>query len=441
MKIGGAALAAGTVGVRDSDAIDPQTAAAPGPAPFAAPPIQTVRIAYVGIGGQGGGHVNNLLKIPGCRITAVCDIRPERTDWATKKITEAGQPAPAVYNKGPHDFERLCETEDVDLVYNATPWEFHVPIMLAAMKNGKHTATEVPAAMTVDDCWAMVESAEKHKKHCLLMENCNYDRMEMMVYNIVRQGLFGEILHAEGGYLHDLRAIKFADEGEGLWRRAWATKLNGNLYPTHGLGPIANCFDNNRGDRFAYLVSMSGPARGLQEWRKEHVAADSPKQKEVYVLGDMNVSLIKMQSGKTIVVEHCTNLPRPYSRVHVVQGTKGLFQGYPSRVYIEGTSARNDEWDDAAEWLKEYDHPLWKEIGSKAAGAGHGGMDFLEDWRLIKCLNEGTPTDMNVYDAASISAVVGLSVQSVAKESQPVSFPDFTRGRWKSSPRLEIVRA
>jgi hypothetical protein len=441
LRIGGAAALAGAVvtGHERAGAAAEQQGYATWP--FATAPIPTVRIGFVGIGGQGSAHVENLVQIPGCRITAVCDIRPERTDWAVKHIVAAGQPAPTAYTKGPRDFERMCEQQELDLVYNATPWEWHVPIMLSAMKNGKHTATEVPAAMTVDDCWAMVEAAEKNQKHCLLMVNCNYDRLEMMVYNMVRQGLFGELLHAEGAYLHDLRAIKFADEGEGLWRRAWATKLNGNLYPTHGLGPIANCFDNNRGDRFDYLVSMSGPARGLQEWRKEHVPADSPKQKEVYVLGDMNVSLIKMHSGKTIVVEHCTNLPRPYSRVHVVQGTKGLFQGYPSRVYIEGKSARNDEWDDAAEWLKRYDHPLWKEIGSKAAGAGHGGMDFLEDWRLIKCLNEGTPTDMNVYDAASISAVVGLSVQSVAKKSQPVSFPDFTRGRWKSSPRLEIVRA
>jgi len=437
LKIGGAALAAGAVAAR-SETADAQTAAATGTAPFTAAPIETVRIAYVGIGGQGGGHVNNLLKIPGCRITAVCDIRAERTDWATKKITEAGHPAPAVYTKGPHDFERLCETEDVDLVYNATPWEFHVPIMLAAMKNGKHTATEVPAAMTVDDCWAMVESAEKHKKHCVLMENCNYDRMEMMVYNIVRQGLFGEILHAEGGYLHDLRAIKFADEGEGLWRRAWATKLNGNLYPTHGLGPIANCLDINRGDRFDYLVSMSGPARGLQDWAAEHVPADSPKRQERYVLGDVNASLIKTSRGKTILVEHCTNLPRPYSRIHMVQGTKGLFQGYPNRLYIEGRG-KEDQWQEASAALAEFEHPLWKEIAAQAQGAGHGGMDYIEDYRLIKCLREGKPTDMNVYDAAALSAVVGLSVQSVAKRSAAVDFPDFTRGRWKTTPPLDIV--
>jgi predicted dehydrogenase len=323
-------------------------------------------------------------------------------------------------------------------VYTATPWEWHVPVMLAAMKNGKHAATEVPAAMTLEDCWAIVESAEKQQKHCLLMENCNYDRMEMMVYNMVRQGVLGEVLHAEGGYLHDLREIKFADEGEGLWRRAWDAKLNGNTYPTHGLGPIANCLDINRGDRFDYLVSMSGPARGLQNWAADHVAADSPKRRERYVEGDVNCSLIRTANGKTILVEHCTNLPRPYSRIHMVQGTKGLFQGYPSRVYVEGRG-KEDEWVDANTMLGEFEHPIWKEIAAAAEGAGHGGMDFIEDYRLINCLREGTPTDMNVYDAASLSAVVHLSVQSVAKKAAAMDFPDFTRGRWKTTPPLPIV--
>jgi hypothetical protein len=434
LKLGGTAVAAGALAGRRATAAESAQPAAP----LAAPPIETVRIGYVGIGGQGSGHVSNLVKIPGCRITAVCDIRPERTTWATAQITAAGHPAPAVYTRGPRDFERLCESEDLDLVYNATPWEWHVPIMLAAMKSGKHTATEVPAAMTIEDCWAMVESAEKHRRHCVLMENCNYDRMEMMVYNMVRQGALGEILHAEGGYLHDLRAIKFADEGEGLWRRAWAAKLNGNLYPTHGLGPVANCLDNNRGDRFEYLVSMSGPSRGLQDWAAEHVAADSPKRREQYVLGDVNVSLIKTVRGRTIVVEHCTNLPRPYSRIHMVQGTKGLFQGYPNRVYIEGRG-REDQWQDAQAMLAEFDHPLWKEIAAAAKGAGHGGMDFIEDYRLIKCLREGQPTDFNVYDAASISAVVGLSVRSVASKSAAVDFPDFTRGGWKTAAPVPIL--
>jgi hypothetical protein len=437
LKITGAAAVTGAAALGGSPAAAEPQIQASGPF-LSAPPMQTVRIGYVGIGGQGGSHVQNLLKVPGCRITAVCDIRPVRTEWAAKQITAAGHPPPASYTRGPQDFVRLCETEDLDLVYNATPWEFHVPIMLAAMKNGKHTATEVPAAMTVDDCWALVESSEKFRKHCVLMENCNYDRPEMMVYNMVRKGLFGEILHAEGGYLHDLRSIKFANEGEGLWRRAWATKLNGNLYPTHGLGPIANCLDINRGDRFDYLVSMSGPSRGLQNWAADHFPPEAPQRKEKYVLGDVNVSLIKTANGRTIVVEHGTNLPRPYSRIHIVQGTKGLFQGYPNRGYIEGRG-KADQWQDEGALRDEFEHPLWKEIAAQASGAGHGGMDFIEDYRLVKCLREGKPTDFNVYDAAAISAVVHLSAQSVAKRSQAVDFPDFTRGRWKTTPPWEIV--
>ena len=434
LKLSGSAVAAGALSAKTAEIVDAQAVAAP----LSAPPIELVRIGYVGIGGQGSGHVRNLLKVPGCRITAVCDVRPERTAWATTAITEAGHPPPTAYTRGPRDFERMCETEALDLVYNATPWEFHVPIMLAAMTNGKHTATEVPAAMTVEDCWAMVESAEKYKKHCVLMENCNYDRAEMMVYNMVRQGLFGDILHAEGGYLHDLRGIKFADEGEGLWRRAWAMKLNGNLYPTHGLGPVANCLDINRGDRFDHMVSMSGPARGLQDWAAANLPADSSKRKERYVLGDINVSLIQTVRGKTIVVQHGTNLPRPYTRINIVQGTKGLFQGYPDRVYVEGRG-KADQWVEAQTMFAEFEHPLWKEIAEQAKGAGHGGMDFIEDYRLIKCLREGQPTDFNVYDAAAISAVVGLSVQSVGRKSAPVDFPDFSRGRWKTQAPLPIV--
>jgi predicted dehydrogenase len=435
LRTGSAAVVAGAAAIRTGDAASASQDAA---APFAAPPIPDVRVGFVGIGGQGGGHVRNLLRIPGCRITAVCDIREERTDWATRQIADAGFPAPAAYARGERDFERLCEAEDLDLVFNATPWEWHVPIMLSAMKNGKHTATEVPAAMTLDDCWALVEAAERHRKHCVMMENCNYDRMEMMAFNMVRQGVFGEILHAEGGYDHDLRGIKFSDRGEGLWRRAWSMKLDGNLYPTHGLGPIANCLDINRGDRFDYLVSLSSPSRGLQNWAAEHFPPDAPQRRERYVLGDVNTSLIKTANGRTTVVQHCTNLPRPYSRIHIVQGTKGLFEGYPHRAYIEGRG-QDDRWVDAQELLAEFEHPLWKAIAEQAQGAGHGGMDYIEDYRLIKCLREGLPTDMNVYDAAALSAVVELSVESVARNGRPRDFPDFTRGRWRTLPKLGIV--
>ena len=433
---GGAVVVAGATAGRP-DALA-QSSNVPGL--LAAPPIQVVRVGFVGIGLQGSSHVNNLLKIEGCRIVAVCDVRPERTEWATRAVVGAGHPPPTAYTRGPRDFERLAETEDLDLIYTATPWEWHVPVMLAAMRNGKHAATEVPAAMTIDDCWALVEASGKFRKHAVMMENCNYDRMEMMVFNMARQGLFGELLHAEGGYLHDLRAIKFEDHNEGLWRRAWSQKVDGNLYPTHGLGPLANCLDINRGDRFEYLVSMSGPSRGLQDWAREHFPVDAPLRREKYVLGDVNTSLIKTERGRTIMVQHCTNLPRPYSRIHMLQGTKGLFQGYPNRVYIEGRG-KVDEWVAGDDAVKEFEHPLWKEMGERSAGAGHGGMDFLEDYRLIASLRAGEPTDMNVYDAAVLSAVVELSAQSTASQSRPVDVPDFTRGRWRTTPPLGIVHA
>ena len=436
LKTGGAAVVAGAAAMRSGAA----EAAQRGPGPLAVPPIDDIRIGFVGIGGQGGGHVRNLLLIPGCRITAVCDVHEARTMWASDQIAAAGFPPPAVYSRGERDFERLCETEDLDLVFNATPWEWHVPIMLSAMKNGKHTATEVPAAMTLDDCWAMVEAAERHRKHCVMMENCNYDRMEMMAFNMVRQGVFGEILHAEGGYNHDLRDIKFADRGEGLWRRAWSAKLDGNLYPTHGLGPIANCLDINRGDRFDYLVSLSSPSRGLQAWAADHFPPDAPQRRERYVLGDVNTSLIKTANGRTIVVQHCTNLPRPYSRTHIVQGTRGLFEGYPNRAYIEGRGEAH-RWVDARDLLAEFEHPLWKEIAEQAQGAGHGGMDFIEDYRLVECLRAGQPLDLDVYDGAAWSAVSALSERSIRQRSRSVDCPDFTRGAWRTRPPLGIVGA
>jgi hypothetical protein len=262
----------------------------------------------------------------------------------------------------------------------------------------------------------------------------------MMAFNIIKQGLLGDVLHAEGGYLHDLRSIKFEDRNEGLWRRAWAMKLNGNLYPTHGLGPVANCMDINRGDRYDYIVSMAGPYRGLQDWAREHYPADSSKRQETYVLGDVHTSLVKTANGKTIMVQFNTNLPRPYSRINQMQGTKGIIQGYPDRVYIEGRG-RNHQWVDAAELREEFDHPLWREMDERAAGAGHGGMDYMEDYRLIKCLREGLATDMTVYDAASMSALVELTARSNESKSRPLDIPDFTRGQWRTNPKLEIVHA
>ncbi len=446
LKLGAAGLGLSVLGAcaRSGEGEGPsvqRTGLGPAPEhPLGAPPMETVRIGMVGVGLQGTSHVRNFLGVEGCRITAVCDIVPEKAERSARLVEEAGHPRPTLYTGGERDFERLCAEEALDLVFTATPWEWHVPVCLSAMENGKHAATEVPAAYTLDDCWALVETAERLQKHCVMMENCNYGRMEMLCFNLVKQGLLGEVLHGEGGYLHDLREIKFEDRDEGLWRRAHSMKRNGNLYPTHGLGPVANCMDINRGDRFATLVSMGSPSRGLQLWAEEHYPPEDPKRRETYVLGDVNYSLIRTARGRTILVGHDTNLPRPYSRINLVQGTRGIFQGYPDRVYVEGMS-RPHQWDDAQEWLAEHDHPLWREMEEKSEGAGHGGMDYMEDYRLIKCLRQGLPTDMNVYDAAAISAVTPLSEWSVANGSRPVDFPDFTRGRWQSWPALEVFGA
>lgn len=427
-----AGLATGAAGAKAGEE------SGPGLIGFKVPPIENVRIGYVGVGGMGSSHVRNLLKIEGCRITAVCDVVPDRVERVQQWVQEAGFPKPTGYTRGDWDFQRLCETEDLDLVYTATPWKWHTPVLLAAMKTGKHGATEVNAAFNVEDCWALVETAEKTRRHCVLMENCCYDQTEMQILNMVKQGLFGELLHGECGYLHDLRGIKFGGGGEGLWRRDWSITHNANLYPTHGLGPVAQCMDINRGDAFDYLVSMSSNSRGLFDYAREHFPADDPKRQEVYKLGDVNTSLIRTKLGKTIIVKHDTNLPRPYSRDVLLQGTRGIVRKYPEgKIHIEGRSAGHG-WEDLRAYA-DYDHPLWKAMQERAKGAGHGGMDFIEDYRLIDALRNGRPTDIDVYDAVAWSAVVGLSGQSVATNGRPVDFPDFTKGGWKHPRPLHVM--
>jgi predicted dehydrogenase len=406
--------------------------------PFAAPPIDRVRIGFVGVGGQGSVHVDNLLKIEGAEIRAICDIVDWKVARAQAAVVAADQPKPVGYARGPRDFERMCAEQELDLVFTATPWEWHVPVMLAAMKSGKHAVTEVPAAMTVDDCWQLVDTAEQLKKHCVMMENCCYDRREMLALHLVRLGMLGELLHGECGYLHDLREIKFSKEGEGLWRRAWSQTHNGNLYPTHGLGPIAQCMDINRGNRFDFLVSMSSNHRGLEAYAAAHFAEADPRRHEAYKLGDVNVTLIRTVKGQTIYVGHNTNNARPYSRINLVQGTKGIIQGWPDRIYVEGRSPE-DSWEKLDAYYDAFEHPLWKSERVRNATAGHGGMDFLEDWRLIQCLRAGQPTDQNVYDAAAWSSIVDLTQRSVASRGAPQDVPDFTRGKWQSTAPLSIV--
>jgi hypothetical protein len=401
-------------------------------------PRDVVRIGFVGVGGMGTNHVNNLLKIEGTELKAVCDIVPEKVAHVQDLAVKAGKGKPVGYAKGPEDFKRMCDEEELDLVYTATPWNWHTPVCLYAMKTGKHAATEVPAAISVDECWKLVETAEKTGKHAIMMENCCYDRSELMVLNMVRKGVFGELVHAECGYMHDLRSVKFAKESEGLWRRAFATKYNGNLYPTHGLGPVAQWMNINRGDRLDFLVSMSSPSRGLQEYAAEHLPPDDPRRKEKYVLGDVSSTLIRTVKGLTILLQHDTNLPRPYSRIDLVQGTKGIFRGFPDQIHIEGRTKGHD-WEGVDEYRKEFEHPLWKAMHDRSKGAGHGGMDFIEDYRLIHAFRTGAYPDEDVYDAATWSVPFELTQRSVANRSRPVDVPDFTRGRWTSRPPVGIV--
>ncbi len=401
-------------------------------------PIEKVRMAFVGVGNQGSNHVKNFMRIDGVEIVAICDIVPEKVARIQNMLTEAGYTKPKGYSSGNFDFVKMCETEELDLVFTATPWNWHVPVCVAAMKNGKHAATEVPAAVTLDECWELVETAEKYNRHCVMMENCNYGRRELTVLNMVRQGIFGELIHAACGYLHDLRDNKTGDNYEGQWRIYHSIKRNGNLYPTHGLGPVANCLNINRGDQFDYLVSMSSNSRGLKEYAVKTLGAESEFGRANYALGDVNVSMIKTKKGMTITLYHDTNLPRPYSRIDLVQGTKAISMGYPDQIHIEGRSPAH-QWEPLEKYEAEFEHPLWKKIGELAKGAGHGGMDFLEDYRLIQALRTGTPTDMDVYDAAALSCVSELSELSVANKSKPIDFPDFTRGLWKNRDPWGIV--
>ncbi len=404
---------------------------------FSVPPIDPVRVGFVGVGGMGSAHVYNYLRIEGVEVKAVCDIVEEKVERIQKWVVDAGHPEPTGYSRGPYDFVRLCEEEDLDLVLTATPWEWHVPVCVAAMKNGKHAATEVPAAVTLDECWKLVETSEKTRRHCIMMENCCYDRPEMLCLNLVKKGLLGEIFHAEAGYLHDLREVKFSGFGEALWRPQHSVRRNGNLYPTHGLGPVSQCLDVNRGDRFDYLVSTSSKSMGLNLYCAKKFGPDSPQARQRYALGDVNVSLIHTVKGKVITLYHDTSSPRPYTRIHIVQGTQGIFERWPERVYIEERSPAH-EWE-MLESYAEFDHPLWQTVGEKAKGAGHGGMDYLEDYRLVDALRNGRPLDMDVYDAAAWSVVSALSERSVAKRSRPVDFPDFTRGKWRIARPLHVM--
>ena len=393
---------------------------------------ETVRFGIVGTGLRGRSVLGELLAIDNVRVTALCDVVEEKAQRASKMITDAAQPAPAVIVAGDHGFEQLVRRDDVDFVYTATPWEWHVPVMRAALASGKHCGSECPIGTTLKDLWALVDASEKARRHCLHLENCNYGETEMLVNRMVHAGVFGEVLHAEAAYLHDLRSILFEDRDEGLWRRAWHTRVNANLYPTHGLGPVAGYLDIHAGDRFDYLVAAGGPHRGLELYREATVTdRTNPKWREQYVTGDHNTSIIRTVKGRTVMLQHDVSNPRPYTRHNRVQGTKGAFEDYPPRVYVEG-QAGGERWAPIDSWKAQYTHPLWANIGELARRkGGHGGMDFVMAYRLVQCLREGLAPDSDVYDAAAWSAPFPLSEMSVARGSAPMKFPDFTRGEWQ----------
>jgi len=407
--------------------------------PYAHQKLTVVRIGMIGVGGMGTFHVDNFIKIPGCEIVAVCDIVPGRVERAQNMVVDAGFKQPQGYSDGEYDYINLCHRDDIDLVFISTPWEWHVPMCLEAMNSGKHAATEVPAAVTIRECWQLVETSEQTGRHCIMMENCNYDREEMMILQMVKKGLFGDLIHARCGYLHDLREVKHDMNGEGVWRRDHSMKRNGDLYPTHGLGPVAQCMDINRGNYFDYLVSFSSRSLGLQKYALEQFGVDSTQATEMFSLGDVVSTLIRTMRGETILVTHDTNSPRPYSRDILIQGTHGIVQKYPApKIHIEGKSPAH-RWEDLNVYRETYYHPLWRQLEEEAQGAGHGGMDYLEDYRLINALLKGLEPDMDVYDAALLSAVSELSERSIASGSWPVQFPDFTRGMWKDKRILPVM--
>ncbi len=403
--------------------------------PFA--PVKDPRIGIIGTGGRGTSLLENLLAAD-VKVLALCDVVREKAEHAQSLVVKAGQPSPELYTNGDHAFESLVARDDLDLVISATPWNWHVEMAVATMKHGKHAAVEVPAATTIEDCWKLVDTSEQTRRHCTMLENCCYGYNETLILRMIHEGLFGDLLYGEGAYLHDLREELFSNKGEGLWRRAYHTKGNGNLYPTHGLGPVANYMGIQRGDRFDYIVSMSSPQHGLEEYRKAHVPQGDPKWSEKYITGDMNTSLIKTAKGLNITLKHDTSNPRPYDRINQVAGTKGVFADYPPRIYFDG-QAGGEEWASIDVW-KEHQHPLWKQEGEIAKKlGGHGGMDYIMLYRLIQCMKEGLPPDMDVYDAATWSAPGPLSKASVANGSAPQKFPDFTRGKWHERSASQIA--
>jgi predicted dehydrogenase len=408
---------------------------------YAAPKLDRVRIGFIGLGNRGPDAVARMRRIDGVDIKAICDIRPEKVN-AVKKSLEGSIHQPTVYTGSEEEWKKICERPDIDLVYIATPWSLHTPMAVYAMNHGKHVCIEVPAAKTLEECWQLVETSERTRQHCMILENCCYDFFELLTLNMVRQGLFGKILHGEGAYIHNLFEGNFSKtKYYDMWRLKENFR-NGNLYPTHGLGPVAQAMNINRGERMEELVSVS-TADLMMGARAIALAAVDDFYKPYAgrkFRGNMNTTNIRTNSGYSIHLQHDVTSPNIYSRIYKISGTQGAALKYPlpGKINFGG-----EEWlnpTQYAEMENKYMPAIVRKVGELAKQVGgHGGMDFIMDWRTIDCLRNGLPLDIDVYDAAAWSSIAPLSEWSVANQSKPIAVPDFTSGFWKTNQPVDIL--
>ncbi|WP_117883714.1 Gfo/Idh/MocA family protein [Aureibaculum luteum] len=409
-----------------------------------------LKVALIGVGLRGTNHLTNLLQREDVIITAICDVDPARIKIAEEHIKKHKNPKVKIFGKDDYDYKNLLELKEIDAVIIATPWLWHTRMAVDSMKAGKYTGLEVSAANTLEECWDLVNVHEETGSHLMILENVNYRRDVLAVLNMVKQNVFGEMIHFRCGYQHDLRfvmlndgksaygkGVEFGDKGisEAAWRTQHSVLRNADVYPTHGVGPIAVMCDVNRGNRMVSLTSHATKSRGMHNYIVENGGENHPNAKVNFKMGDVITSTIETANGETIIVTHDVHLPRPYSLGFRVQGTKGLWEKDGDRIYIEGQSKKPHVWDDSKEWLEKYDHPLWKKYGEHALGAGHGGMDFFVINAFVESAKENIPPPMDAYDAAAWSAITPLSERSIENNGEPQDFPDFTRGNWiKNKP-------
>ena len=401
-----------------------------------------VRVGIIGVGNRGTGLLNTILQLPSVEIRAVCDIVPERASNAQGIVEQKAGKRPEAYTKNETDFTNLAARDDLDAVVIATPWEWHTRMAVSAMRAGKYVGVEVPAAITVDECWDLVKTSEKTGVPCMMLENVCYFQNALTILRMVREGVFGDMLDCEAGYQHDCRFLMFDDQGQLTWRGRHVAEKNGNLYPTHPIGPVSQWLNINRGDRYTQLVSMSTPAKGLQYYAAKKLGADHPLAKRSYALGDVNTTLIKTANGLTVTLYFDLMTYRPYDLIFRVQGVKGIYLGTHEKVCIEGMTPEPEQWEPFEPYMEKFAHPLWRDLEEGAKKNGdHGGADYITMYEFVKAVRSKAKPPQDVYDAATWSAIFPLSIDSVAKGSQPVEFPDFTNGKWKTNPPLPIYGA